>query len=123
MSGEEGSRGRIPRGAEQAIELQRLQLMRASSVLTCLWLASLYQEWHEIEIDAADIALLVRRVINDAVDALDIVNLARAVESPDDGLERDNAVDLDDLESDEDEDDDDDEGEDEDEGGEEPDDD
>lgn len=58
------------------------------------------------EIDAADVALLVRRVIDEAVDALDIVTLARAAESPDDGLERGEAVDLDeDAESEEDEDD------------------
>lgn len=56
----------IPRGVREAIEHQRLQLTRASTALTCLWIATLYQDWHEVEIDAADVALLTRRVIDEA---------------------------------------------------------
>lgn len=110
MSAEASDGHVIPRGVEQAIERQRAQLMRVSTVLTCLWISTLYQEWHGVEIEADDVALLLRRVIDEAVDALDIVVLARAIKSSDDGLERDGTIDLDDdAESDEDEDDEDEE--------------
>lgn len=89
MSAEASAGHAIPREVEQAIERQRAQLMRVSTVLTCLWISTLYQKWHDVEIEADDVALLLRRVIDEAVDALDIVVLARAAENSDDGLERD----------------------------------
>lgn len=66
----------IPQGIREAIEHQRLQLTRASTALTCLWIATLYQDWHEVEINAADVALLTRRVIDEAISALDTIELA-----------------------------------------------
>lgn len=102
MSAEASAGRSIPRGVEQAIERERAQLMRVSTVLTCLWIGALYQDRHGVEIEADDVALLLRRVIDEAIDALDIVVLARAIESSNDGLERDEALDLDDsAESDE----------------------
>jgi len=86
MSAEAGGGRAIPHGVQEAIEQQRIQLMRASTVLTCLWIASLYQRWHDVEIDAADVALIVRRMIDDAAAALDTVVLARAAGQPDAGI-------------------------------------
>jgi hypothetical protein len=83
MSAEaDAGRAVIPDGVGEAIEHQRLQLMRASTALSCLWITSLYQEWHDVEIDAGDVALLVRRVIDEAVLALDSVVLAQAASEP-----------------------------------------
>jgi hypothetical protein len=87
MSAEASAGHAIPREVEQAIKRQRAQLMRVSTVLTCLWISTLYQKWHDVEIEADDVALLLRRVIDEAVDALDIVVLARAAENSDDGQE------------------------------------
>lgn len=87
MSAEAGGGRAIPKGVEQAIEHQRVQLMRVSTVLTCLWITTLYQEWHDVEIGADDVALLLRRVIDEAVEALDIVVLMRTAEESDEGAE------------------------------------
>ena len=100
----DAGRGGIPQGVEAAIERQRLQLMRASTTLSCLWITSLYQEWHDVEIDAGDVALLVRRVIDEAVLALDSVVLAQAAGDPEPD-ESDEPEDEDDGDDDEDEDD------------------
>lgn len=69
MSAEAGGGRAIPRGVEEAIERQRAQLMRVSTVLTCLWISTLYQEWHDVEIEADDVALILRRLIDEAIAA------------------------------------------------------
>lgn len=72
----------IPPEIQKVIENQRGRLQQASTLLTCLWIAHLYQEWHDVEIDAADVARVVRAMIDEVVDTLDIVVLNRAVEGP-----------------------------------------
>lgn len=89
MSAEAGGGRAIPRAVEQAIERQRAQLMRVSTVLTCLWISTLYQEWHDVEIEADDVARILRRLIDEAVAALDIVVLASAAEASEGGSEPD----------------------------------
>ena len=102
MSAEAGGGRAIPRGVEEAIERQRAQLMRVSTVLTCLWISTLYQEWHDVEIEADDVALILRRLIDEAIAALDIVVLARAAEESDGYAESNKGPALDDDEDEDD---------------------
>jgi hypothetical protein len=73
----------VPPAIQKVIEDQRYQLQQASTLLTCLWIAHLYQEWHDVEIDAAGVARVVRDMIDEAVEALDIVELNRTRKEPD----------------------------------------
>lgn len=72
-----GASPNIPSEAEERIEGQRRQLQQASTLLTCLWISTLYEEWHDVEIDAADVALVVRKMVDEAVEALDLVHFLR----------------------------------------------
>lgn len=79
-----GASPNIPSEAEERIEDQRRQLQQASTLLTCLWISTLYEEWHDVEIDAADVALVVRKMVDEAVDALDLVHFLRGHAQQDD---------------------------------------
>ena len=61
------------------IERERLSLMRVSSLLACLRIATLYDE----EVNVADIVDVANGVMVDAIEALDIVNLNRAADASD----------------------------------------
>lgn len=61
----------------EVIERERKNLQRASAVLASLSVAVMYEE---DEIAADDVAYVARQVIDAAVEALDLVELQRAVE-------------------------------------------
>lgn len=61
----------------EIIERERRKLQRACALLDCLRVASMYDE--EEEIDAGDVAYVVRGLVSRAVNALDRVELRRAV--------------------------------------------
>lgn len=81
----------IPPGAAQTIEHERRRLQQASAVLKCLTIAVLYEDWYDEGIDTADVALVVRRLVDEAIAALDLVALTRSdavsPEAPDAGSE------------------------------------
>lgn len=58
------------------IERERRNLQRAYALLDCLRVAVMYDE--EQEIDAGDVAYVVRGLVSDGVNALDCVELRRA---------------------------------------------
>lgn len=70
-------RADIPIQVQDVIERERRRLQQASAVLSCLKIAALYQAWHE-EIDAGDVAVIVQNLIDQAIDHLDLVELARS---------------------------------------------
>ncbi len=72
--GSGGSRG-IPPGVERRIETARRQLQRASAVLACLAVAS----DEDAEVDCSDVASVARKLIDSAVDDLDLVELMRGL--------------------------------------------
>lgn len=69
----------ISPGLRALIERERLSLMRVSSLLTCLRIATLYDE----EVNVADIVEVANGVMSDAIEALDIVNLTRVAVASD----------------------------------------
>lgn len=97
-----GASPNIPSEAEDRIESQRRQLQQASTLLTCLWISTLYEEWHDVEIDAADVALVVRKMVDEAVEALDLVHLLRGHAQQDDTESMDDDTPDDDDDEDED---------------------
>jgi hypothetical protein len=66
----------IPLQITDLIERERRRLQQASAVLSCLTIAALYQEGHE-EIDAGDVALVARSLIDKTISRLDLIGLAR----------------------------------------------
>jgi transposase InsO family protein len=67
----------IGRAVEEVIERERRNLQRASAVLVSLTVAAMYEE---DQIAADDLAYVAREVIDRAVEALDRVELQRAVD-------------------------------------------
>lgn len=67
----------IGRAVEEVIERERRNLQRASAVLASLTVAVMYEE---DQIAADDVAYVAREVVDRAVDALDLVELAKAAE-------------------------------------------
>ena len=63
-------------GAAEIIERERRSLQRACALLDCLRIAVMYDE--EEEIDAGDVAYVVRGLVSDSVNALDRVELRKA---------------------------------------------
>jgi hypothetical protein len=79
-SGRRGTRqddgGPLSDGAAEIIERERRNLQRACALLDCLRIAAVYDE--EEEIDAGDVAHVVRGLVSSVVNALDRVELRRA---------------------------------------------
>jgi hypothetical protein len=61
----------------EVIERERRNLQRASAVLASLTIAAMYEEE---EIAAGDVAYVARQLIDQATEALDIVELERAAQ-------------------------------------------
>jgi hypothetical protein len=75
-------RADIPIEIQDVLDRERRRLRQASAVLSCLKFAALYQQWHE-EIDTADVADLVHRLVDTAFVHLDSIELARSVKELD----------------------------------------
>jgi hypothetical protein len=76
VSDRNGERGAdIPPRMQRIIERERRRLGRATALLRCLVVASMYDE----ELDVTDIAEVVRRLVDRAIDRLDAVELRRVV--------------------------------------------
>ena len=67
----------IGQAVAEVIERERRNLQRASAVLASLTVAVMYEE---DQIAADDVAYVAREVIDAAVEALDLVELAKAIE-------------------------------------------
>jgi len=63
-------------GATEIIERERRNLQRACALLDCLRVAAMYDD--EEGIEPGDVAYVVRGLVNDALNALDRVELRRA---------------------------------------------
>ena len=66
----------LSNGAAEIIERERRNLQRACALLDCLRVAAMYD--HEEGIEPGDVAYVVRGLVNDALNALDRVELRRA---------------------------------------------
>lgn len=65
----------IPPSVEEKIELARRQLQRASAVLACLAVAS----DEDAAVDFSDVACVARKLIDSAIEDLDLVELMRGL--------------------------------------------
>jgi hypothetical protein len=83
MSADEDRCKDFPPALVRAIEAERRQLQQASAILQCLVIAKLYEKWHEVDIDAGDVAAIVRDLIDRAVESLDLVALGRRMDDDD----------------------------------------
>jgi hypothetical protein len=72
--------GPLSEGAAEIIERERRSLQRACALLGCLQIAAMYDD--EKEIEAGDVAYVVRGLVSSAVNALDRVELRRALRQP-----------------------------------------
>lgn len=70
-------RSDIPLEVKDVIEHERRRLQQASAVLSCLKIAAMYQAWHE-EVDAGDVAVIVQNLIDQTIERLDLIALARS---------------------------------------------